>query len=238
MARRRKTYYGLPTIAQLSSQRRPIKIPQPVKRPLDIHVRDLFDDEAAHPDRWWMTVHRRGPRRTNLGGDPRELRAIPKEKRRGTLPERIILKWLKEVARQVEGADFSFQSSLLGGRLELGGIVADFLFPIRKIVLNPAGPTHDQFLRMRKDDEQTSLLEALGYTQYIIDDDLVYNEFLFEDRMRQILNLGPYSGGGVYGSFSHATTQENNERVLQRLNQAAVLLNSFTFINTGLPVRL
>jgi hypothetical protein len=59
--------------------------------------------------------------------------------------------------------DFDFQSSLLGGRLSLGGIVADFMFPFMRIVVQVQGPTHSTFIRKAKDAEQRELLEAMGY---------------------------------------------------------------------------
>jgi hypothetical protein len=65
--------------------------------------------------------------------------------------------------RYSPNVDFDFQSSLLGGRLALGGIVADFMFPYLRIVVQVQGPTHAQFIRKAKDQEQRELLEAMGY---------------------------------------------------------------------------
>jgi hypothetical protein len=81
--------------------------------------------------------------------------------------------------------------------LEFGGIVADFILEDKRIVINPAGPTHTEFTRIRKDEEQTMALAEMGYGQYIIPEDDVYNEAKFEEIMRAILNLGPTWGGGV-----------------------------------------
>ena len=53
---------------------------------------------------------------------------MPKEQVNGTLPERILYLALIRVMHFSPNADFDFQSSQEGGRLELGGLVADFLF--------------------------------------------------------------------------------------------------------------
>ena len=45
----------------------------------------------------------------------------------GSLPEYIVLTTLSGLGR-IEGEDFTYQSSLFGGRLEKGGLVIDFLF--------------------------------------------------------------------------------------------------------------
>ena len=44
----------------------------------------------------------------------------------GTLPELLVYNALIELGK-VEGIDFTFQSSLLGGRQERGGLIIDFL---------------------------------------------------------------------------------------------------------------
>src|SRR3990167_2754607 len=124
---------------------RRIVLPQPEKRPLDIHRRDLVRRGVVSPDARWFTLHRRGPRREDVGGDPREARAVSEEEVRGTLPERIFYLALIRVLHFMPDADFDFQSSLQGGRLEFGGIVADFLFPEQRIIVNVQGPTHDRF---------------------------------------------------------------------------------------------
>ena len=46
----------------------------------------------------------------------------------GSLPEYLVYRSLTESFRKIEGVDFTYQSSLLGGRLFKGGVVLDFLF--------------------------------------------------------------------------------------------------------------
>jgi hypothetical protein len=45
----------------------------------------------------------------------------------GSLPEFIVLATLIELGKR-PGVDFDYQSALMGGRLEKGGVIVDFLF--------------------------------------------------------------------------------------------------------------
>lgn len=180
---------------------RRIIVPQAEDRQIRLHRRDLVRREFVREDPWWFTLHRRGPKRTDVGEDPLEARAVSKEQIHGTLPERIMYLALIRVMHFSPEQDFDFQSSLEGGRLELGGIVADFLFPYLHIIINPLGPTHDHFLQSQKDKEQRGILEEMGYTYWEVEDDIVYNEFLLEDWLRRHFNLASgRGGGGISGS--------------------------------------
>jgi hypothetical protein len=129
-----------------------------------------------------------------VGEDPLEARAVPKSMVRGTLPERILYRTLVHIFHFVENVDFDFQSSLQGGRMELGGIVADFLFPILKIVLQVQGSTHMEYMRMAKDQEQMGALLEMGYVTYELWENDIYNEYKLEDLLRGIFNLSTGSG--------------------------------------------
>ena len=87
--------------------------------------------------------------------------------------------------------------------MELGGIVADFLFELMMIVIQVQGPTHDTFLRQRKDQEQMSALADMGYRVFEIDDDTIYNEYKLEEWMRRTFGLANGMGGspGAYGAW-------------------------------------
>lgn len=104
----------------------------------------------------------------------------------------------------VEG--FGMHNSLQGGRAELGGIVADFLFPYLMLIIQVQGPTHTQFLRTRKDEEQRGILEAMGFRVEEIDDVVIYDEYRINNELRRIFNMGGTVGGGSYGS---GATYEN-----------------------------
>jgi len=170
-----------------------IQIPQTPTRPTMIHARTLVKRDVIRPSKWWWTGRRRGHRQIAVGEDPREARATPKSKLKGTLPERIIHKELITNFHQVEGIDFNFQTSLQGGRSEMGGIVADFIFPYKMWVFRIQGPTHAEFLREKKDEEQSFILEEMGYQIFDLLDTMIYDEYALERELRKIFNL--YSSG-------------------------------------------
>lgn len=180
-----------------------IRIPQPEERPLTLRKRDVVKWEEVNREPWWFTLHHRGPKRSRIGEDIREARAVSKGQVNGTLPERIVYKFLVERLSLVAGIDFNFQSSQMGGRLELGGLVADFAFPLMRMIIQVQGPTHDTFLRSRKDIEQTGDLTNMGYMVKEIDDDTIYNEYMFEEWMRRAFGLANGMGGspGAFGSY-------------------------------------
>src|SRR5512146_313230 len=98
---------------------------QPAWRPIHVSNKSFIKrtgPKGIHLSPWWWMWHRRGFYRRKVGADQLEARAVSKELVHGTLPERIVYQWLVN-ANYVPGADFSFQSSMEGGRLELGGIV-------------------------------------------------------------------------------------------------------------------
>jgi len=188
-----------------------IRIPQPPDRPLRLRTRNLVRKEFVSPDEPWFVLHRRGPKRQRIGIDPLEARAVSKEQVRGTLPERILYLAFVRVLHFVPDADFDFQSSLQGGRLELGGIVADFMFEWMRIIVQVQGPTHGEFLRGRKDEEQRGTLEEMGFKVLEVTDTLIYDEYRLEDWLRR--NFGLRGGrGGSGGAFGpHDADEERRE---------------------------
>lgn len=195
-----------------------IKIPQAAVRPVQISSADLMKKELIRDDPWWYTLHRRGVRRPKVGEDPLEARAVSKSSVRGTLPERIVYKYLTNNLKMVAGADFDFQSSQSGGRLELGGLVADFLFPYMRIVIQVQGPTHTEYLRGKKDEEQRAILQDMGYRVFDIYELDIYNESRLDDWMRKTfaLTFATTSGDlwvkspGASAAASGFTTPEDN----------------------------
>lgn len=139
----------------------------------------------AGEDPYWFVLHRRGVRRPQVGQDPLEARAVSERAVRGYLHERICYKWLTAAGFR-PGVDFDFQSSQQGGRLELGGMVVDFLFPYMKIAFSVEGPGHEEITRMRKDEEQRSLLAEMGFTPIAIETKVVADQFMFENFMRAV----------------------------------------------------
>lgn len=190
------------------SKRKKIRIAQPEYRDLHLRKRDVVRWDAINLREEDFVLHRRGVRRIRVGEDPLEARAVPKESLNGTLPERILYKYLTDYMRFVSGVDFTFQSSLEGGRLELGGIVVDFLFPFMKIIIQVQGPTHNAFLRSRRDEEQMGDLNKMGFTVFAIEDTIIYDEYLFEETMRRMFALpnGVGGSGGAHGAYEGEET--------------------------------
>jgi very-short-patch-repair endonuclease len=186
------------------SRRQPIIIPQPIVKPLNIRGADLVDWEALRNDPLWFTLHKRTPQEA-AKGDPREARAV--QNRTGSLPERIVYKYLTVHMKLTEGIEFEFQSAQEGGRVELGGFVADFVFKDLKLVIQVQGVFHKEWLQGRKDEQQEDVLAEFGYQVESIWEDEIYDEYRFENRMRKIFNLAS-SSGSSFGSntTTHATS--------------------------------
>jgi hypothetical protein len=188
-------------------QVRRIKMPGIPQRPLRFQIRTLIrkEDGIRAKQPWWMVVHRRGIRRRRVGVDALEARAVPHGLVGGYLTERILYATLVNIFHFVPGVDFIFQSSVEGGRLEMGGLVADFVFPILRIVINPLGPQHYQFRNMKKDEEQISILKEMGYDAYLIDEEVIYDEYKLEDFLRRIFGWTG-SAGGDAGAYPEGMT--------------------------------
>jgi very-short-patch-repair endonuclease len=196
---------------QYGKQGRRIKMPGIPRRPLRFQLRTLLRKSGIRPGGGGVVIHRRGIRRPRLGGDPREMRAmqgIP-----GFLTERILYAALVNLFHFVPGVDFQYQSSMQGGRLEMGGLVADFLFPTLRVVINPLGPQHYQFRNMAKDEEQVAILKDMGYDAYLIDEEVIYDELKLEEFLRRIFGWTG-SAGGDAGAYPAQMTSSNEVEAL------------------------
>lgn len=183
-----------------AGRKKRIRIPQPTYKALRVAQRKTVD--VGRDDPPWFVMHRRGMRRLKIGENPLELRAVSRNKIRGTLPERIVYKRLIQLGFK-DKIDFTFQTSMQGGRMELGGIVADFVFPYMRMVLQVQGPTHSSFLRMRKDQEQTLILSEMGFDVVEWTDVLIYDTYSFENAVRRVFGLlANWGSGGVYSEYS------------------------------------
>ncbi len=200
MVKRRPKNTTRSTILRRRRQR--IIIPQPVERPLQLHARDVLKGEVIAPADDFFTLHRRGLRREQVGQDPLEARAIPHSQRRGSLPERIVLKYLLDVFHFQEPDDFSFQAAFEGGRAELGGLDADFLFPRLFLIIEVQGPTHTHFLQQRKDEERRDTMAEFGYTVEELWERDIYDEQRLENKMRRIFGLAAGKRGAGADTFS------------------------------------
>jgi very-short-patch-repair endonuclease len=188
-------------------------------RPFKLASRFRIRRQLLRPNPWWWVTHRRGVFRPKVGEDPLEARAVSKTLVKGTLPERIVFRYLVEKLDMISGVDFDFQTSLSGGRLELGGVVVDYTFQFLHIALQVQGPTHNALARFRKDEEQRLFLEQMGYSVIFLDMDLIYNQPVFEDTMRQIFLRQGYARGGVYGHHEIDQGVNGQSAELDRLDQ-------------------
>jgi very-short-patch-repair endonuclease len=196
------------------------------KRPLRFQLRSIIRHEVIQgPDAWWMVVHRRGLRRATVGANQLEARAVPHSVVPGYLDERILYAALVNLFHFVPGIDFQYQSSIEGGRIEMGGLVADFLFPTLRIVINPLGPQHYEFRATKKDEEQIQILAEMGYQVYMIDQSVVYDEFQLEEFLRRVFG-GMSSGGGDVGGLpaNSTSSQEILEYQYEQLYQEVLIL--------------
>jgi hypothetical protein len=184
---------------KVRSAARRIQLPPIPRRPLRFQLRSILRHEAIRgKSEWWMSIHRRGIPRRRVGVNPLEARAVPHGVIKGFLTERILYATLVNLFHFVPGVDFLYQSSMDGGRLEMGGLVADFLFPILRVVINPLGPQHYQFRNMKKDEEQVAMLALMGFQAYLIDEEVIYDEYALEEFLRRVFG-GMTSGGGDSG---------------------------------------
>ncbi len=180
-----------------SATRWVLKSKQPVFRPLQLRARRLVYPPKTGDKN--LVIHRRGPLRMLVGfEDPQEKRAMSEARVAGTLPERIFYKSLVDRGMR-EGVDFSFQSSLQGGRLFLGGMVADFILQTRALVVRIQGRKwHTGFAPERRDDFQRDVLENMGYHVLDVFDDTIYDQWLFDEWLRRHIDVHPSTGGFFY----------------------------------------
>jgi very-short-patch-repair endonuclease len=120
----------------------------------------------------WNIIRQRRPRRharswglrTRFLAPEVQLEARATQQVRGSLQERIFYRALTAYGLQ-PGVDFTFQTNQLGGRMELGGLVADFLFPLPMVIVQVQSAWHTMTLSLeRRDDDQNAILQSLGYT--------------------------------------------------------------------------
>jgi len=141
----------------------------------------LSDLKPRTPD---IIIHRRGPRRGTIDESHRArmMAYMEGEGKQASYPEATVYYELVQ-RRLQDGVHFDFQSSVLGGRLELGGAVVDFKFLDRPLALRIMGEYwHPRWQAMGlglRDEEQRLVLEGLGWTVK----DLWESEVLDLDRL-------------------------------------------------------
>lgn len=133
-------------------------------------------------------LRRRGPYRPVVGEDHRE-KMMAYAARMGIIasyPEAVVHHALTK-RRYRDHTDFDFQSSQLGGRIDKGGAVCDFVWLIMPAIWRVQGTYwHKIFDRLGhgvSDEDQRLALEGMGY----IVTDLWENDILSEGWLEQFL---------------------------------------------------
>lgn len=94
----------------------------------------------------------------------------------GSYLEFLCWEYLTYQKKQVRGVDYIYQYPLLGGRTAFGGFVADFYFPYKDMVWNPAGLRfhYTSTTNRAKDRLAKALLGSRGISViYLWEDDLI-----------------------------------------------------------------
>jgi very-short-patch-repair endonuclease len=127
---------------------------------------------------------------------------------RGSLQERILYKALEDHAL-ISGIDFTFQTAMLGGRAEFGGLVADFVFEVPKVIVQVQSVWHTTDLEATvRDSDQNMLLQSWGYTVLEIWPTSIMDETMLDRWIEQnIMTLWGTSRGvlGVVGTPSNVS---------------------------------
>lgn len=133
------------------------------------------------------------------------------KKVRGSLQERIVFKAL-EGHGFINGVDFSFQSSQLGGRQRLGGLVGDFVFELPKVIVQVQSMWHTiTAAHERRDEDQYAILQSMGYTVLEIWPESIENLDALDDWIgANLMTMWGTSsqgiGAGVGNDIPHMTT--------------------------------
>ena len=98
----------------------------------------------------------------------------------GTLPEWMVFEELVRLGK-IPGEDFSFQTSLLGGRERRGGIVVDFLFSDPPtLAINVQGTYFHRGNTIDTRDRLTAAqLASQGITLVFLDEEDIYKDVRF-----------------------------------------------------------
>ncbi len=119
------------------------------------------------------------------------IKAVGYGRNAATLPEVIVYGWL--IAHNYRAdADFTFQSSTMGGRLYLGGMVVDFEILNRTdpiAIRVQGGHWHSGGDVAAKDEAQKLALTAMGYKVVDIWEEDTYIESVLERQMADALGI-------------------------------------------------
>lgn len=155
--------------------------------PKKVSKADYIDTEKLRKRHGPLT--RRGPlslQRPTVGETALERRAVPMSEVYGSLPERIMYKALLD-----RSVTFDFQSSMEGGRLELGGMVADFVLLDRPVIIRVQGEVWHQGIESEaRDEEHRAILQNMGYDVFDIWDWEIYDGDILDDWLERHIEKG------------------------------------------------
>jgi len=136
---------------------------------------------ARKPEMWRQARPRRhAERRGTAYNENAALEKRAQQGIKGSLEERIFYKMLVAY-NLIPDVDFDFQASEFGGRQELGGLVADFIFLVPKVVVQVQSYWHNISMELEiRDATQEEMLKSLGYLVLFIWSDTVQNQVLLD----------------------------------------------------------
>lgn len=128
-----------------------------------------------------IVEYRRGVTYASGEREQLEKRAVSDERVKGSIWERIV--YLSLLKRHIP---FDFQSSWEGGRLELGGLVADFVLLDRPLIVQIHGTFwHEGVFARARDREQNDLLRGYGFDVEELWDHTIRHEQPYEEWLRR-----------------------------------------------------
>ena len=190
-------------------------------RPMEIKLRDTH------------VLHRRGWQGAAVGLDDLERRAVSHDQVRGSVHERIVYREL--LKRRLP---FDFQSSIEGGRLELGGMVADFILLDRPVIIRVQGAVwHTGLFPEAKDRAQKAVLQGYGYTVLDLWDWEIESAGLLENWFRENIDVNvPSLGGGVITTGMRAEDMGELEASVSLIKDRVDILEGAIFNAIGNPL--
>lgn len=149
----------------------------------------------------------------------------------GSLEERIFYQALVD-HKLIPGVDFTAQASALGGRMELGGLVADFMFPAPKVIVQVQSVWHTMDMEIgRRDSDQAAVLENMGYTVLEIWPNTIHSQaaldWWIERNIHYLFGTSQqFLGGGVGVDANYIDTLMKDYNIASYITHMLVLVEA------------
>jgi hypothetical protein len=117
--------------------------------------------------------------------------------------------------------DFTYQADEFGGRAELGGLVADFMFPVPMVVVQVQSYWHRLSSETeRRDTDQTAILQSIGYTVLEVWGNTINDPAALEDWMdRHVMHLWGTSAMPLSGAVERDEVFVMSTAVVRRIEE-------------------